>query len=277
MIFFSCSGWWGGGGVNWKRLRYGKLRVRDLRSRWAHWLLRTGSAEVEGRERLSGALYVQLCARPGSGAALKRSEKQQRHQQSRDSDIHSRLLLQPPQQPVRAADPQRTPYSLFRQQQQQQRGVGKFGEMQSAYQHLISLLFVFSSLHVDQLTEGCSCALSHPQDAFCNSEIGEQRLTAVYRPVFILTRAQRADVELGGRAALPSVHRESVFIGKEAAIEIRGHSLTQYWTVSGPWGQISRGRVVKLAAAPSQGFSKFSMRFSLQMTCIWVQFKPEEQ
>ncbi|XP_026182225.1 metalloproteinase inhibitor 3 [Mastacembelus armatus] len=43
--------------------------------------------------------------------------------------------------------------------------------MQSAYHHLISLLFVFSSLHVNQLTDGCSCALSHPQDAFCKSEI----------------------------------------------------------------------------------------------------------
>ncbi|XP_022045031.1 metalloproteinase inhibitor 3 [Acanthochromis polyacanthus] len=43
--------------------------------------------------------------------------------------------------------------------------------MQSVYQHLISLLFVFSSLQVHQLTEGCSCALTHPQDAFCNSDI----------------------------------------------------------------------------------------------------------
>ncbi|XP_038594851.1 metalloproteinase inhibitor 3 [Micropterus salmoides] len=43
--------------------------------------------------------------------------------------------------------------------------------MQSVYQHLISLLFVFSSLQVNQLTEGCSCALTHPQDAFCNSDI----------------------------------------------------------------------------------------------------------
>lgn len=44
--------------------------------------------------------------------------------------------------------------------------------MNAVYQHLISLLLVFSSLHV-QLTEGCSCALTHPQDAFCNSDIGE--------------------------------------------------------------------------------------------------------
>lgn len=49
----------------------------------------------------------------------------------------------------------------------------KSGEMNSVYRHLISLLFVFSSLHVNHLTEGCSCALTHPQDAFCNSDIGE--------------------------------------------------------------------------------------------------------
>lgn len=45
--------------------------------------------------------------------------------------------------------------------------------MRSLCQHLISLLFVFGSLHVDRLTEGCSCALTHPQDAFCNSDIGQ--------------------------------------------------------------------------------------------------------
>lgn len=49
-------------------------------------------------------------------------------------------------------------------------GVRKFGEMHSVY--LVSLLFIFSTLHVNQLTEGCSCALTHPQDAFCNSDIG---------------------------------------------------------------------------------------------------------
>ncbi|KAM4712233.1 metalloproteinase inhibitor 3 [Anableps anableps] len=43
--------------------------------------------------------------------------------------------------------------------------------MQSVYQHLISLLFVFSSLQVPQLTEGCSCIISHPQHAYCNSDI----------------------------------------------------------------------------------------------------------
>uniref|UniRef100_A0AAX7TFB5 Metalloproteinase inhibitor 3 n=1 Tax=Astatotilapia calliptera TaxID=8154 RepID=A0AAX7TFB5_ASTCA len=45
----------------------------------------------------------------------------------------------------------------------------RFGEMHSVY--LVSLLFIFSTLHVNQLTEGCSCALTHPQDAFCNSDI----------------------------------------------------------------------------------------------------------
>lgn len=44
--------------------------------------------------------------------------------------------------------------------------------MRSLCQHLVSLVFVFGSLHVDWLTEGCSCALTHPQDAFCNSDIG---------------------------------------------------------------------------------------------------------
>uniref|UniRef100_A0A8C6UK78 Metalloproteinase inhibitor 3 n=1 Tax=Neogobius melanostomus TaxID=47308 RepID=A0A8C6UK78_9GOBI len=47
---------------------------------------------------------------------------------------------------------------------------GKFGAMQSLYQHLVSLLFVFSSLQL-QLADGCSCALTHPQDAYCNSDI----------------------------------------------------------------------------------------------------------
>lgn len=50
---------------------------------------------------------------------------------------------------------------------------GKFGAMQSVYQHLLSLLFIFNSLQLQQLADGCSCALTHPQDAYCNSDIGE--------------------------------------------------------------------------------------------------------
>lgn len=45
--------------------------------------------------------------------------------------------------------------------------------MTSVYQ-LLSLLLVFCSLRVDEL-EACSCSLVHPQDAFCNSDIGKQR------------------------------------------------------------------------------------------------------
>ncbi|XP_041709770.1 metalloproteinase inhibitor 3 isoform X1 [Coregonus clupeaformis] len=43
--------------------------------------------------------------------------------------------------------------------------------MQSLCHQLLSLLFVFSSLQIHELTEACSCALSHPQDAYCNSDI----------------------------------------------------------------------------------------------------------
>jgi len=43
--------------------------------------------------------------------------------------------------------------------------------MLPVYRQLVRLLLALSSLQ--QLAEGCSCALSHPQDAFCNSDIGE--------------------------------------------------------------------------------------------------------
>ncbi|KAJ8411132.1 hypothetical protein AAFF_G00171380 [Aldrovandia affinis] len=36
---------------------------------------------------------------------------------------------------------------------------------------LFNLLIVLSSLQIRQFTEACSCALSHPQDAYCNSDI----------------------------------------------------------------------------------------------------------
>ncbi|XP_056280645.1 metalloproteinase inhibitor 3 [Pseudoliparis swirei] len=41
--------------------------------------------------------------------------------------------------------------------------------MLPVYRQLVRLLLALSSLQ--QLAEGCSCALSHPQDAFCNSDI----------------------------------------------------------------------------------------------------------
>ncbi|XP_041935263.1 metalloproteinase inhibitor 3 isoform X1 [Alosa sapidissima] len=43
--------------------------------------------------------------------------------------------------------------------------------MKSMYHQLLSLLFVLGSLQINQLTEACSCALSHPQEAYCNSDI----------------------------------------------------------------------------------------------------------
>ncbi|KAG9329752.1 hypothetical protein JZ751_029792 [Albula glossodonta] len=43
--------------------------------------------------------------------------------------------------------------------------------MQSFNYSLFNLLIVLSSLQIRQFTEACSCALSHPQDAYCNSDI----------------------------------------------------------------------------------------------------------
>lgn len=45
--------------------------------------------------------------------------------------------------------------------------------MRAVSVNLISLLFLYCSLHAPHMTEGCSCAMTHPQDAFCNSDIGE--------------------------------------------------------------------------------------------------------
>ncbi|XP_056444079.1 metalloproteinase inhibitor 3 isoform X1 [Gadus chalcogrammus] len=42
--------------------------------------------------------------------------------------------------------------------------------MRSIYAQLFSVLFVFTCLQL-HYTEGCTCAPSHPQDAYCNSEI----------------------------------------------------------------------------------------------------------
>ncbi|XP_058877195.1 metalloproteinase inhibitor 3-like [Acipenser ruthenus] len=36
---------------------------------------------------------------------------------------------------------------------------------------LFSLLVVLCSFRLNDVTEACSCALSHPQDAYCNSDI----------------------------------------------------------------------------------------------------------
>lgn len=117
----------------------------------------------EGRERISGALYVRLCASPGSG-----ENAQARREALATTTRAETWTLRTAYYCSSRSRSRRTPYTLF----QPQRGK-KFGEMQSVYQHLISLLFVFSSLQVNQLTEGCSCALTHPQDAFCNSDIGK--------------------------------------------------------------------------------------------------------
>ncbi|KAA8579979.1 hypothetical protein FQN60_005514 [Etheostoma spectabile] len=106
------------------------------------------------------ARYMYGCAPlRDQGETLKRGEKQQQPEQRLGHYTPPSLLLQRTQPD--------SIHTLF----QQHRGVEKFGEMQSVYRHLISLLFVFSSLQVIQLTEGCSCALTHPQDAFCNSDI----------------------------------------------------------------------------------------------------------
>lgn len=114
----------------------------------------------EGRERFSGVLYVRLCPSPASGSSASSEPTSTSDNNPRLGHYSSRWL---------GADPGglHTVYSSSGKER------AKFGEMQSLYQHLISLLFVFSSLHVQQLTEGCSCALTHPQDAFCNSDIGQ--------------------------------------------------------------------------------------------------------
>lgn len=120
----------------------------------------------EGRERLSGAQrYIS-----GSAGASRRSVCRRRAKLEPDPepwDIYSRAAEFLKR--LRRAIFGRTPYGLFEQQE----GKKKSAEMNSVYQHLISLLVVYSSLHVNHLTEGCSCALTHPQDAFCNSDIGE--------------------------------------------------------------------------------------------------------
>lgn len=135
-----------------------------MASRAADWPPRPRAAEVERGVNASPACYMYGCAPlRHQGVAVERAEKHQR-QQAEPSRAETWTL----QQPVIGADPDglHTVYSSSGEE------CAKFGEMQSVYKHLISLLFVFSSLHVNQLTEGCSCGLTHPQDAFCNSDIG---------------------------------------------------------------------------------------------------------
>jgi len=44
--------------------------------------------------------------------------------------------------------------------------------MRSGTQPLLGLLLLLS-LQGSPLTEACSCAMTHPQDAFCSADIGE--------------------------------------------------------------------------------------------------------
>lgn len=180
--------------------RSGKIRRtkvpichRVCHSWWHHrppdWLPRPQAAEVERGVNVSPARYMYGCAPlRDQGESLERSEKHQRLQAEQRLGHYTQPTAK---QPVRTADPGglHTVSSSSREEWE------KFGEMQSVYQHLISLLFVFSSLQVNQLTEGCSCALTHPQDAFCNSDIGKKWITAVDKPVyyFIFLRADVAE------------------------------------------------------------------------------------
>lgn len=140
-----CDSWWHQGAADWPSLPH--------------------AAEVERGVNASPAArrYISVSAGASTRSVCRRHPKPEPHPER--WDIYSSRILKTHQRAI----PARTPYSLF---EQEERGE-KSGEMNSVYQHLISLLVVLSSLHVNQLTEGCSCALTHPQDAFCNSDIGE--------------------------------------------------------------------------------------------------------
>lgn len=132
---------------------------------WPHWLR---ALKREGREPFVARLYVRVCSSAGSGRNA-RAERSELWQTSSTTDVDGTrrtcyiYLLK--QQPACGGDSADLVGQFYSRE-----GVRKFGEMHSVY--LVSLLFIFSTLHVNQLTEGCSCALTHPQDAFCNSDIG---------------------------------------------------------------------------------------------------------
>lgn len=141
----------------------------------ADWPPRPRAAEVAmGRERLSGARYMYGCAllRIRENARAWREYTSATASWAENWTLLTLSHTHRHAQRTKAAEADglnSVHYSSSTEERE------KFGEMQSVYQHLVSLLFVFSSLHVYQLTEGCSCALTHPQDAFCNSDIGKWR------------------------------------------------------------------------------------------------------
>lgn len=134
---------------------------------------RTGRELRRGRGvNLSSRAYMCACAPPWvQGETL---EQRREASSDRRTALQTWTVLSEPatstdyllkQQPVCGGDSADLVGQFYSRE-----GVRKFGEMHSVY--LVSLLFIFSTLHVNQLTEGCSCALTHPQDAFCNSDIG---------------------------------------------------------------------------------------------------------
>ncbi|XP_008399693.2 metalloproteinase inhibitor 3 [Poecilia reticulata] len=133
------------------------------------WPLRPRAPESERGGRVWGAVYEPLSSCPPSegNAHIKQCAATAAAVAAPSWRLYTNREPLPLLLPQRTLSDSNTVY-FFQQQHREERN---FGDMQSVYQHLISLLFVFSSLQVPQLTEGCSCALTHPQDAFCNSDI----------------------------------------------------------------------------------------------------------